>query len=752
MACILLLVLSSTGIYFNSLKGSFHFDDVPLISSPWIESLDSFNRFVKITAFENRPVLLWSYAFNNSLGKNKEFGFHLVNLMLHIGVTLLIFFSVLKTSSFFRSSNESEKNFHEIKISKNIWAFPFITALIFSLHPLNTDSVSYISSRSSVLATFFYLLSLYIFLNLFRPRREKGNLKNRMILIPLVLLGMYMSLASKLIAATLPLLMAFWYSIFIFSRNNLQGLWKKNWSYLLFFLFSISALFLLGDSWLYNTKDQGLDLYGRWPYLLVQIKIIVFYYFKLFLLPFNLSVDSGMPFSSFYDDPYIILASLIIFGVVVITIKSRNAWLLVGTAWFFITLAPTSSFIPLNDLAVEHRTYLPMSLGLCMIVGQGVSRLQPFYRVGILTILIIALGMTTVTRNGDWINEVSLWRDVIKKNPASSRAHNNLGKAYFEKGDLELATYHFKKSIANIPKFVEDKFNLKKTNGFLVRKKPSTIFNFNNQNLRIAAELVEPHYNLASVYLDQGKIDLAEKEYLKTLALRPKHISAKIGLGSVYNQKGLFEKAEKFYNQAITDNKSQGGNSPLPIAHLNLGEVFGKTARIPKAIKEWELAIQQDPSLLPAQFNLGIAFMMQGKLDNAENYFLKCLELNGRFEPALFNLALVKQKQFHWQESNKIFNNYIAVAGLSPSVLTNIGFNYLKLNEFSNAKTFLRKSLKMAPTNINTLVILGDVFSAQRMIKEAEKNYRIALKLNKDSKREELLKNKISKIIKNFPK
>ena len=134
-----------------------------------------------------------------------------------------------------------------------------------------------------------------------------------------------------------------------------------------------------------------------------------------------------MPFSSFYEDPYIFLALLIIFGLVLIAIKSRNAWLLVGTAWFFITLAPTSSFIPLNDLAVEHRTYLPMSLGLCMIVGQGVSRLQPFYRVGILTILIIALGMTTVTRNGDWINEVSLWRDVIKKNPASSRAHNNLG-------------------------------------------------------------------------------------------------------------------------------------------------------------------------------------------------------------------------------------------------------------------------------------------------------------------------------------
>lgn len=747
LACILLLVLSSTGIYFNSLKGSFHFDDVPLFSSPWIENLDSFNHFVKITAFENRPVLLWTYAFNNSLNKNKEFGFHLVNLLLHIGVTLLIFFSVLKTSSFFSSSNESGKKLCKIKNPANIWIFPFITALIFSLHPLNTDSVSYISSRSSILATFFYLFSLYVFLNLFKPEREKGNLKNRMILIPVVLLGMYLSLASKLIAATLPLLMAFWYSVFIFSRNNLEDLWKKNWLYLLFFLFSISVLFLLGDSWLYNVKDQGLELYGRWPYLLMQIKVIVFYYLKLFIFPFNLNVDSGMPFSSFNEDPYIVLSTLIIFGLVVTSIKSRNAWFLVGSAWFFITLAPTSSFLPLNDLAVEHRTYLPMTLGLCMILGWIISRLQPLRRFGFMIILIIAFGIATITRNGDFISEITLWKDVAKKNPASSRAHNNLGKAYFEKGNLTMAAYHFEKSIANIPKFIEDKFNLKKADELITRINPSTNFNFGNQNLRIAAELVEPHYNLASIYLDQGKIDLAEKEYIKTLSLRPGHISAKIGLGSVYNKKGLFEKAEKFYNQAITDNKSQGGNTPLPLAHLNLGEVFSKTERLPKAIKEWELAIQQNPSLLPAHFNLGTAFMIQGKLDDAEKYFLRCLDLNDLFKPALFNLALVKQKQLYWQESIKRFNDYIAVAGLKPSALNQIGFNYLNLNDLSNAKSFLKKSLKMAPTNINTLILLGDVFSAQGMAKKAEKNYRIAMNLNKDPKKENLLKNKIAEII-----
>lgn len=739
----MLLVISSTGIYFNSLKGSFQFDDVPLISSQWVEDFDSFDRFVKFSSFENRPILLWTYALNNSLGKNKEFGFHLLNLLLHIGVTLLIFFSVLKTSSFFRGFNSGDNSFSGIKTSTSIWIFPLITALIFSLHPLNTDSVTYISSRSSVLATFFYLFSLYLFLNLFGYEKSKHLLKNRLILIPLIVVTMYLSLASKLISATLPLLMTFWYSVFIFSRKNMSLLWKKNWAYLLLILTSTAVLFLLGESWLYNAKDQGLELYGRWPYLLIQFKVIIFYYLKLFLFPFNLSADSGMPFSSINEDPFIALAMLIVFGLIIATIKSRNVWLLVGTAWFFITLAPTSSFMPLNDLAVEHRTYLPISLGLCMVVGWRISCFHPIPRFGFLTIILIAFSLATITRNTDWVNEISLWEDVARKDPSSSRAHNNLGKAYFEKGDLNRAGYHFEKSIANIPKFIEEKFNLKNADEFLSRKSGPTNFKSNNQNLHISAELVEPHYNLASIYLDQGKIDLAEKEYLKTLALRPGHSSAKIGLGSVYNKKGLFQKAEDLYRQAIEEEISHKEGKPLPLAHLNLGEVYGKTGRIPLAIQEWKIAIQQDASLLPAHFNLGTAFMMQADYDQAEIYFLICLELNKQFKPALFNIALVKQKQLHWQDSIDSFNNYMAVAGPSPSVLTQIGLNYLNLNDWANAQSYLEKSLRILPKDINTLILLGDTFSAQGQFEKANEKYRAVFSLNKDPNLQKLLQDKI---------
>ncbi|MFL2947667.1 MAG: tetratricopeptide repeat protein [Nitrospinales bacterium] len=744
LACVLLLVLSSTGIYFNSLKGSFQFDDVPLINSQWIENLESFNRSVKISSFENRPVLLWTYALNNSLGKNKEFGFHLFNLMLHIGVTLLIFFLVLKTSSFQRSFNNIHNKNPEESNPASIWIFPFITALIFSLHPLNTDSISYISSRSSVLATFFYLFSLYLFLNLFNLEKKKTFSANNLIVILLVVTTMYLSLASKLIAATLPLLMSFWY--FIFSRKDMEALWKRSWAYLFIILISITVLFLLGDLWIYNAKDQGLELYGQLPYLLIQIKIIVFYYLKLFLFPINLSVDSGMPFSSITEDPFIILAILIIFGILIAAIKSRNIWLLVGTAWFFITLAPTSSFIPLNDLAVEHRTYLPMTLGVCMAVGWGISRLYPIWRFGFLSLIIIPFSLGTITRNSDWISEISLWEDVARKNPSSSRAHNNLGKAYFEKGNLTRASYHFEKSIANIPKFIENKFNLKNAEEFLSRKKISD--NSNSSNLKIVAELVEPHYNLASIYLDQGKLTLAEKEYLKTLSIRPHHTSAKIGLGSVYNKKGLYEKAEKLYRQAIKDKKLQIGNDFFPLAHLNLGEVYGKTGKISLAIIEWEQAIQQDPSLLPAYFNLGTALMMQGEYNRAENYLLKCLEINNKHEPALFNLALTKQKQMHWKESINRFNNYIAVTGLRPSALTQIGFNYLNLKDWTNAQSFFEKSLRLVPTDMNTLILLGDALLAQDHARKAEEKYRIALNLNKDSGLEKIIKSKIKNISK----
>ena len=162
IACILILIFLSSIVYFNSLQGTFQFDDRNLLSKEWIADLDSFSTTVNLGSVGTRPILLWSFAVNNHLDGKHTFGFHLANLILHILVTLLIFTILIHIKNIILKEYICDKKEnHEIT---GALFFPFATSLIFALHPMNTDSVAYISSRSSLLATFFYLLTIYFFI------------------------------------------------------------------------------------------------------------------------------------------------------------------------------------------------------------------------------------------------------------------------------------------------------------------------------------------------------------------------------------------------------------------------------------------------------------------------------------------------------------------------------------------------------------------------------------------------------------
>ncbi|MBT3921551.1 MAG: tetratricopeptide repeat protein [Nitrospina sp.] len=734
LGCVTLLILISMLTYFNSLKGSFQFDDVPLLKSHWLINTDAFFNHPRSGQIGNRPVLYWTFALNNQLAQHQVFGFHLLNLALHIGVTLLIFFTIWRAGYL--------QNEHK-------WGFPLSAALLFTLHPLNTDTVSYISSRSSLLATFFYLLTLYIFLNLFSLNKNTSLIKRGFISL-LVLLGIYLCVATKLIGATLPFILVVWYWSFIgrkqFPEFHQKTLNNKSFNIgLASAVVIIVGILLFKDSWIYIPLDQGFELFGRIPYLMVQLKVIVFYYLKLFCFPFNLNVDSGFSFSSPASDFTIIFSGLIILAIVLTTFKWKNIWVIAGTLWFFITLAPTSSFIPLNDLAVEHRMYLPMSLGLSLIAAVGITTFPALWRLRLLVVLLVSLGITTTTRNADWVSELSLWKDSAKKNPYSPRSHNNLGKTYYEKGNLALAAHHLEKSVANIPRFIDTQYNIKSAEEFLQRRKriTGTITNKNVNHSKptgLMAELVEPHFNLASVYLDQGRLDDAEHEYQKTLALRPGHISSQIGLSSVYNKKGFFDQATKTLELMIKKNLSSKDPN-LALARLNLGELYGKTRKIEKAITEWKAAIKINPSLLPAHFNLGTAYMMKGKLQLAESAFELCLKLNNHYEPALFNLAKVYQRQEKWAESTQQFKAFLEVAGPRPSAYTQMGFNLNRQSDWDNAKHFLEKSISLQPEDINTRITLAETFTNLAQIKKAHEHLTTALKMHPNPNQIEAINN-----------
>mgnify|MGYP002636050884 CR=1 FL=1 len=434
------------------------------------------------------------------------------------------------------------------------------------------------------------------------------------------------------------------------------------------------------------------------------------------------------------------MAGLVIVAIFYGVLRARNLWLAIGCAWFFITLAPTSSIIPLNDLAVEHRTYLPMTLGLCMVAGLGLY--FRYWRWLILLVLLPVFALGTATRNNDWVSEINLWKDSARKNPHSPRPHNNLGKAYYENDELALAAHHLEKSVAGISGFVDAQYNIKNVEEFLQRRKEGTGQKTNRQTIapesvRILAELVEPHYNLASVYLDQGRLDEAEKEYLKTLALRPGHFSSRIGLSSVYNQKGLYVQAIASLEQAIKENLNP--QPDIALARLNLGELYGKTNKIENAIAEWKAAINIDPSLLPAHFNLGTAYMISGKLELAIKAFKYCLELNSRYQPALFNLGKVYQKQEKWNASTQEFKNFLKVTGPAPSAFVQIGFNFNRQADWKNARKFLEEAISLQSNNIDARISLAETLTNLGTIRKAQEQLQTALKMEPNSLQSEAI-------------
>ena len=717
IACILVLIILPIIVYFNSMQGAFQFDDRNLLNKEWIAGLKSFNESVSMKSVQNRPILLWTYAINNHLDNKHTFGFHLVNLTIHILVTVLIFIILVRIKNLISQENISGKNERSKLVNHQPnqgLFFPFVTSLIFALHPINTDAVAYISSRSSLLATFFYLLTIFCFTETLLPAR---TVKYRIISGLLTIPGIYLAVASKLIAITLPVIIVFLFLVFYVPRyfQNYKAFFTTS---KILWVFGCGGIILIFIAYileaLYLPKDQGFELYGNIPYLLLQSKIIVFYYLTKFIFPFNLNVDIGFPFTEFSTDWKILFSVLLIICITLVIIKWGNLWIKLGLAWFLLSIAPTSSIIPLNDLAVEHRMYLPMSLGLCLITGWFISRSKKTTKLCSFIFIVIICGILVEKRNQTWANEIALWSDSVIKNPNSPRVHNNLGKAYYEAGKLKIARSHLEKSVSSIPKYAKTQFNLGNPKHFIERKsrinETTQGLNISDaNNISLGVDFAEPHFNLASVYLDLKQLNSAEDQYRAALKLKPDYFSAELGLGSVKNMKKEYDLAIGHFLHSIILMKKATGQKDYALARLNLGEVYGKTQRYNKAIIELNRAIKTDPSMFLAHYNLGTAYMLTKSYNKAELSFKACLKLKPNHEPALYNLARVYQNKKKWMNSNEVFKKFIKIKGPNPSVYSQIAWNNLMSGNTGEANTLYEKVLSYEPNHIAALINLGKI-------------------------------------------
>ena len=379
LLAIFLIATIATIIYSNSFDCTFHFDDQPAIVENYAN-----HRFdlKEIFASSTRPILHVTLAINYYFGKLNVFGYHLVNLLLHISNGIMLYFILFQTANL-----PSMKE----KYGQRAYRIALYAALIFIVHPIQTQAVTYIISRSSVLATTFYLLSLFLFINAFRPRPATRNSKFKIQNSKFYLIGAFLAsclgMATKQIVITLPLMLLI-YDFFFLSNGDLKILKQRYLSHIALFS-TISVTIYLSAAGLQKfvafDYAKGVQMpFGEpvtsFQYFMTQLHVIP-YYIKLLFIPTNLNLDYDWPIIMHLDLTtvlfFILLAAIAGFGI---WAYRRAKLLSFAIIWFFVTLSVTSSFLVIYDMIFEHRLYLP-SIGFAIFAALLISKISSLKKI-----------------------------------------------------------------------------------------------------------------------------------------------------------------------------------------------------------------------------------------------------------------------------------------------------------------------------------------------------------------------------------
>jgi protein O-mannosyl-transferase len=616
-----LIVLISMGLlaFWATFQSPFLYDDVhAIVENPYIQQLDGFQKKVGIENIFNRSVLLLSFAINREIGGLEVFGYHLVNILIHILTALVWYFLV-------RELLLLEPDRHRLK------KLPLICASIHLLNPLTVETVSYISTRSSGLATLFYLLAFYIFCRLVRPRKEVLTLVEKIFFITGIIGFFFLGVGSKEIAVTFPL-MAIIY-IWIFTPTEKRKFLKTKIGVLLLPLLIYFCYRYLEQGSIFPLRtDPASGETSRYLYFFSQIKVAVNYYLLKLFLPFNLNFEPDILLLSGIMDWQFVFASGVFGTGAFMVFRNKSRVLIFAILWFVITLLPTSSFVPLKQIATEHRTYLP-GLGFSLVLGLMFLNVPRVFGTCFLVIFLSLSFLLTVTRSFDYRSEVLLWEDTVEKSPNKPLVHNNLATAYmgakmFLEAERELAvTLQLNptqsEAYANLGHISFHRENWKQAieefnRSILLGSNKSDTYYFSGlawskqgyyaeaipflqQAVNMRPHKAHYHFDLGNAYQHIRLFDEALQEFRQTLEIQPIHPQAQNNIGVIFWNLKNYEKAE------IEFKKTLGLQNDLPEIHHNLATLYVKSNRFTNAILHLKQVLKLQPENEIAKKLLGYA-------------------------------------------------------------------------------------------------------------------------------------------------
>ncbi len=676
-----LLVTATIAAYANSFGGPFVFDDVPAIVenasirsfSPWWQPLVP---PLESGSTVGRPVVNLSFALNHAVGGLDPWGYHLVNLAIHAAAGLVLFGIVRRTLALPWATEW---------LRTRAVALGGGTALLWLLHPLQTESVTSIVQRTESLGGLFYLLTVYGFVRgagaasvpgsgfgvpglesggsrvpagQLGTRNPKPGTARRSARRWLVLSGVacFVGVATKEIVATAPLILLIHDRTFV--AGSFAAAWRARRGFYLTLTMSwvVLAVLMASAQGRGGTVTLGRDI-GVWTTLLTQAKAIAVY-LKLSLWPHPLVLDYG----SYASDAVRSVREVWAQGIAVVSLLVATVVALVKRpvigfvgAWFFAILAPSSSFIPLLSQArAEHRMYLPLAaiVVLAVVVGaRWLGRGAPWAAAGV----ALALGITTAVRNRDYASALTLWTATAEAFPSNPRAHYNLANERRDTGDADGAVSAYREALRLAPADLRSHVNLATllaTEGRLAEARVHA-----DVAVRLDAKSERARNILGRVLFQQGELDGAERELREALRLRADD-------GAVHKNLALVLAARGDLAGAIEPLQRAVRLQPRADTWQMLGEMLRQTNRLGEARASFEAALALEPERAMARFHLADLLVLAGEVEAAVPHYEAAVRGLPRTLPPLFNLGMALRKLGRNEEAMRAFE---AVLRIEPN-------------------------------------------------------------------------------------
>jgi tetratricopeptide (TPR) repeat protein len=397
--------------YCNSFHGPFIFDDIEsVLDNPQVNRALAHDAVVPSSTLTGRPLLLLTMQANYAIGGLNVVGYHVVNLLIHLGCGALLFGIVRR--------NLSRREFWGDRFADSADWLAGAVAAVWLVHPLNTEAVAYITQRAESLASLFFLAVIYC---LIRAADGRAPVRWSMAAVVACAVGM----ATKETMVTAPIIALFYDRTFLAGSFG-AALRKRSRLYLgLAATWIVLAILLTGRA--REASVQYTSGLSAWDEIRTQPGVIA-HYFRLALWPQRLVLD-------YYDWPiahqwtHMKLGGYLVFALLICSVIAfwKKPWLGFLGAWFFVILSPSSSVVPLfTEVAAEHRMYLPLAAPVALVVA-GCWVANRIVAVALVACLIVSLTTLTLLRNAQYQNPVEMWRYTVAERPMNPRAYYNLG-------------------------------------------------------------------------------------------------------------------------------------------------------------------------------------------------------------------------------------------------------------------------------------------------------------------------------------